>query len=123
MVPKLRDGSSPGGGAKTMEIFHRLFYLQIMTCYVYIIQSEKTNGYYIGQTDNVELRLRQHNAQINPHFTFRDRPWVLKTVLECVDRKQAMKVEYFIKKQKSRVFIEKIIRSEEVRQSLISKFC
>ena len=76
-----------------------------MHCYVYIIQSEKTKGYYIGQTKNVELRLNRHNVEENAHFTYRDRPWILKAVLDCSNRNQAMKLEAFIKKQKSRVFV------------------
>jgi putative endonuclease len=31
------------------------------TYYVYILQSLKTNEYYIGQTKNLEERLRRHN--------------------------------------------------------------
>ena len=92
-----------------------------MKCFVYILQSEKTGGYYIGQTEDVALRITQHNADTNPHFTYRDRPWELKTTLECSDRNHAMRLEAFIKKQKSRIFIEKIINSSEVQQSLILK--
>ena len=121
IVPKFRDGSSPGGGARAVSN-HRSFLFKIMNCFVYILQSKKTNGYYIGQTENVTIRLAQHNAEDNSHFTFRDMPWVLKVVLECNNRNHAMKLEAFIKKQKSKVFIQKIISSTEVQQSLILKF-
>ncbi len=33
-----------------------------MDFYVYILYSEKTNQFYKGQTDNVENRLKRHNA-------------------------------------------------------------
>ena len=93
-----------------------------MSYFVYIIQSQKTKGYYVGQTENVELRLLHHNADNNSHFTFRDKPWILRVFLECSNRTHAMKLEIFIKKQKSSVFINKIIAFEQVRQSLILKF-
>ena len=93
-----------------------------MSCFVYILQSKKTKGYYVGQSENVNSRLIQHNAEDNTHFTFRDRPWKLMVELECKDRNKAMKLESFIKKQKSKVFIEKVISSIEVQQSLIQKF-
>ena len=117
-------GSSPGGGAKGGGIIPLPFVFKLlstMKCFVYILQSEKTGGYYIGQAEDVTLRILQHNADINAHFTYRDRPWELKATLECSDRNHAMRLEAFIKKQKSRVFIEKIIDSSQVRESLILK--
>ena len=30
--------------------------------YVYILYSEKYDKYYIGQTDNIDARLHQHNT-------------------------------------------------------------
>ena len=90
--------------------------------FVYILQSDRTSGYYVGQSKDVQLRLIQHNSNDNVHFTHRDRPWVLKATLVCTTRTQALKVESFIKKQKSRVFIEKIISSQDVRESLANKF-
>jgi len=93
-----------------------------MKCFVYILQSEKTHGYYVGQTEDVSARLIQHNSADNIHYSSRDQPWILKAELECIDRNHAMRLEAFIKKQKSRKFIEKIITSEEVRKSLIQKF-
>ena len=93
-----------------------------MNFFVYILQSVKTNRYYVGQTENPELRLEQHNSDENDHFTFRDKPWVLKITIECKSRRQAMMLESFIKRQKSKTFIEKIIADEKVRQSLIQKF-
>jgi len=60
-----------------------------MSFFVYIIQSTRTNRYYVGQTQNPELRLEQHNSDENESFTFRDRPWTLKSILECKSRRQA----------------------------------
>ena len=52
-------------------------------------------------------------------FTSKHRPWILKAVFECgPDKSIAMKTEQFIKKQKSRVLIEKIISGIELTGSL-----
>ncbi|WP_188458121.1 GIY-YIG nuclease family protein [Psychroflexus planctonicus] len=34
-----------------------------MKCYTYILFSEKLNKYYIGQNNNIENRIKQHNNQ------------------------------------------------------------
>ena len=82
-----------------------------MNCYVYILQSEKTGNYYVGQAENVNVRLNQHNNGYKSHFTSRDQPWVLKAELKCSDRNHAMRLEAFIKKQKNKVRAVKFISS------------
>ena len=93
-----------------------------MDYFVYIIKSERTARYYIGQTSDLNVRLTQHNAIENVHFTSRDAPWSLCVSVRCTSRTQAMMLEAFIKKQKSRVFIEKVIADDAVQNSLIQKF-
>jgi len=45
--------------------------------YVYLLESVSSPGQrYIGLTDNVEKRLRTHNAGGSPH-TFKFKPWRL----------------------------------------------
>ncbi|WP_169712772.1 GIY-YIG nuclease family protein, partial [Algoriphagus faecimaris] len=34
--------------------------------FVYILSSSKTNKYYVGSTDNLESRLKHHNAGSTP---------------------------------------------------------
>ena len=31
--------------------------------YIYVLKSQKDNGFYIGQTNNLENRLKRHNAK------------------------------------------------------------
>lgn len=79
--------------------------------YIYILYSEKYDRYYIGYTTNYLLRLEQHNTQeyFNT-YTSKFRPWQMAAVFVCGDSLQAaMKTERFIKKQKSRMLIEKLI--------------
>lgn len=74
----------------------------------YILQSEQNGRYYIGQTDNIVKRLRQHNS--GDSFSTRPyMPWTLVYEKRFTERIEAVQFERFIKKQKSRKFIEKLI--------------
>jgi putative endonuclease len=78
--------------------------------FIYILYSASSNIYYIGFSEDVERRFRQHNSALNTSFTSKHSPWILKAVFSCgQDRAFAMKVEKFIKNQKSRSFIERLI--------------
>ena len=79
--------------------------------YVYILHSVSSDHYYIGHTNDVEKRLKEHNnPKENSKFTSKHLPWELKLWFEVTQfREDAMKVERFIKNQKSREFIERII--------------
>ena len=75
--------------------------------FIYIIYSQSSNLYYVGYTNNPNLRLIEHN--MNPHntFTSKHRPWIMLALFECgMSESQATIIERFIKKQKSRKLIE-----------------
>ena len=79
--------------------------------YLYILFSEQHKLYYVGYTSNYEQRLIQHNTQefLNT-YTSKYRPWQLAAVFECgVEEKESIRLERFIKKQKSRKLIELLV--------------
>jgi putative endonuclease len=76
--------------------------------WIYIIKSSSANRYYIGQTANLKNRIHHHNAG-REKYTRIASDWQLVFSKEYQTRTQAQKVENFIKKQKSKAFIEKII--------------
>ena len=76
--------------------------------HVYIIQSEKTNRYYTGFTDNPERRLHEHNSGENPS-TRNKGPWKLVYHESFETRSEAMKRECEIKSKKSSKSIQRII--------------
>ena len=81
-----------------------------MEYYIYILYSESSDIYYVGYSDNFELRFEQHNHSENLTFTSKHRPWLLKAVYSCgTSQSDAMKIEKFIKKRKSRKLIEKLV--------------
>jgi putative endonuclease len=68
-------------------------------CFVYILKSEKNNGYYIGCTaKSVEERLKEHNeGKFENSYTKRDRPWVIYHSIQCDNIELARKIEKHIK--------------------------
>ena len=81
--------------------------------YIYFIYSKSSDRYYLGYTNDPERRLIEHNTKDFNTYTKKHRPWDLAyqfPVSEiCGD---AIKIERFIKKQKSRNLIEKIINEK-----------
>ena len=79
----------------------------------YILFSKSKDRYYIGSTSvGVELRLTRHNEGWT-RSTKSGIPWKVKYVKSFDSNTEALNFEKFIKKQKSRGFIEKLIISEE----------
>jgi putative endonuclease len=77
--------------------------------YIYVLYSKSSDKYYVGYSLDPKQRLNSHNTSKSFTYTSKHRPWVIKQVLECgLSNKEAVKIERFIKKQKSRVLIEKI---------------
>ena len=82
---------------------------------VYIIYSNKTDKYYIGTTDDFNKRLEEHNNVFYPNaYTRKGEPWILKKCFYCEFSKEAYFMERFIKRMKSRDFIEKIINDSSL---------
>ena len=77
---------------------------------VYIIYSASINKYYVGYTENISLRLAQHNDGISS-FTSKASDWVLKYTEEFSSRENAHQRELEIKRKKSRKYIEWLINS------------
>jgi len=76
--------------------------------YLYILQSQKDGSYYIGYSANSQQRLLKHNNS-RSGYTSRKKPWTLVYTQAYATKTEAIKRERFIKAQKSRVFIEKLI--------------
>ncbi len=80
--------------------------------FVYILQSNRDETYYIGQTENLKKRLEQHNLGISK-YTKTKRPWKIVYIEEFKTRKNALSRERFLKKQRNRQFYEKLIKNYE----------
>ena len=94
-----------------------------MAFIVYILHSEKLNRHYIGQTENLELRLKQHAEKNNKgSFTSKANDWKVVLELDCSTRDQAKRLERFIKRMKSTRFISKLISNQSMQINLVDRF-
>lgn len=80
---------------------------------VYAITSESSGKLYIGQTIDLEARLKQHNAFDETHlsqFTRQNKgPWTLIYKEEYQTRSEALKREKQLKSYRGREFIKNLI--------------
>ena len=77
--------------------------------FIYILESERDSTFYVGHTQNVEMRLTQHNAG-HSRSTRLKRPWKLVYQEQFETRSEAMNREKEIKKRKSRTYKEELIK-------------
>ncbi len=92
--------------------------------FIYILYSLKSERYYIGYSSDPHKRLEEHNSYSDKSkYTAKHQPWELKCYFEVSNNiSVAIRVERFIKNQKSKVFLKKIItqfNNPEFIQSII----
>jgi putative endonuclease len=86
-------------------------YRDFNMAYCYILYSEKINKFYVGACTNIDRRLYEHNIG-HSKFTKTGMPWILKLSIEFEDLIDAKRYEAYVKKQKSRKFIEALINPQ-----------
>ena len=64
--------------------------------YVYILQSQKDNSYYTGQTDDPKARLVKHNNG-EVIYTSKKRPWKLVWFCGFLEKEKAIAFEKYLK--------------------------
>ena len=80
-----------------------------MAFHVYILYSEKCDKYYIGQTQDLDQRLYEHNMNKGGKFSKSCAPWRLIYSQTYQTRTEAVKREREIKSKKSRKYIEDLM--------------
>jgi putative endonuclease len=87
--------------------------------YIYILHSEECGQYYTGHTDDPQRRLQEHNTAPGTSFTSKHRPWNLVASFAVGEtRGEAVKIERYIKKQKSRKFLLELIAAQKDPETL-----
>ena len=107
--------------------------------YVYILFSERSDKFYVGHSsdperrliehntspDDPERRLIEHNTSPELKYTSKFSPWKISLIIKVSEyRGDAIIVERFIKKQKNRLFLLRLINekgNDEYFCRLISK--
>jgi putative endonuclease len=76
--------------------------------YLYIIKSLRNKRYYVGSTNDVDRRLIEHNSG-KSKYTRMTKPFELVYKEEYLTRSEAGRRELYIKKLKSKKYIEQLI--------------
>lgn len=84
-----------------------------MEYYVYIIYSSAVDRYYIGYTSDPDARLIEHNLGATTS-TRKGKPWILVYKEIYPNKTLAIKRENFIKRMKSRKYIENLIKDKSI---------
>jgi len=77
--------------------------------YIYILYSKIRNHYYIDRGADLQERLNRHNAGATLS-TKNGRPWKIVYHETYADKSAALKREIYLKRMKSRILIEELIR-------------
>ncbi|MBK8291465.1 MAG: GIY-YIG nuclease family protein [Flammeovirgaceae bacterium] len=90
---------------------------------VYILYSKQIDRYYIGQTEDLSVRLNQHLTKVLPHsYTQLASDWEVFFTIDCDSRKQAVGIENHIKKMKSSQYIRNLKTYPEIVEKLKLKY-
>jgi putative endonuclease len=77
--------------------------------YLYILQSQSNDTYYVGVSRDPETRIKQHNQGVTKSTAHKG-PWELKFSQIYENGRAAKKAEHWLKRMKSKAIIEKIIK-------------
>jgi putative endonuclease len=77
--------------------------------FVYLIQSDIDNSFYVGYSQDTQKRLLAHNNGEST-YTRRKMPWKLVYTEEYISKSEALKREKFLKAQKNTEFYKKLIK-------------
>ena len=66
---------------------------------VYVLKSKSTGRLYIGQTNNLDRRLADHNSR-KSIYTRKQGPWEFMGKFSCLNRSESIGLERKLKKMK-----------------------
>ena len=78
--------------------------------FVYILQSLKDLSFYIGQCDDLDFRMSKHSEGMSK-YTASKRPLRLIYFEVYPTRTEALKRERAIKKMKSKIYIQDLVKN------------
>jgi putative endonuclease len=95
----------------------------MMNFSVYILYSNTLDRFYIGMSNNVDIRLNFHlNPSENRKFTAKANDWTLFLSINELTKNQALNIEKHIKKMKSKTYIQNLLKYPEIIDKLKSKY-
>jgi putative endonuclease len=92
-----------------------------MSHFLYVLFSKSKSKYYVGETHDITERLLRHNYHTyDDSFTKIANDWEVVLTIECLNKIDALYLERFIKRMKSKVFVKKIIQNPEILTDILS---
>lgn len=76
--------------------------------FVYILYSTEYDKYYIGHTNDIERRIKEHNSD-RAGWTKPYQPWKIVHEEACTDRSTAVEKEKYLKSLKNKERLEDYI--------------
>ena len=90
--------------------------------YLYILHSKAIDKFYVGETYDIKERMQNHNQHYYQNaFTKIANDWECVLSFECPTQTDARYLENFIKRMKSKNFIQKIINNPNILTDILSK--
>lgn len=90
--------------------------------HIYILYSQQADKFYVGYSEDPWVHLQQHRENGLDKFTGKYEQWELAAVFEVSDsRSVAMKMERFIKKQKSRSLLLQLVNPSFVPDGVLAQ--
>ncbi|WJS96123.1 GIY-YIG nuclease family protein [Flavobacterium johnsoniae] len=90
--------------------------------YLYILYSNSSQKFYIGETKNIDERVFKHqNHFYSNSFTKIADDWEVVLTFSCSTKDDALYLESFIKRMKSKIFNNKIIANPSILEDILSK--
>jgi len=107
---------------KTTTLLLWFFCLLSKMHFLYVLYSKAANRYYVGETSDVDTRLKQHNQHhFKKGFTKAAEDWKVVLSKKCSSKEEAVYLEKFIKRMKSRKFIQKVVLNPKILDDLLNK--
>jgi|AntRauTorcE11897_2_1112592.scaffolds.fasta_scaffold180653_1 putative endonuclease len=96
-----------------------------MESFVYILFSEDLDRFYTGLTtltidERLENHLEKKYSELN--YTQKTDDWELFYAIKCEDFSQARKIELHIKRMKSKIYIQNLVKYPEITEKLLEKY-
>ncbi len=90
---------------------------------VYVLYSKKLDRFYIGSCKDLSYRIGQHlNKEFTESFTAIAEDWELYLSIDELEYRQARLIEMYIKKMKSKIYIQNLIKYPEIIERLKVKY-
>ena len=88
----------------------------------YILYSEKLSRYYIGYSSDLSVRLIFHENSESRKFTYNANDWKFYYKIDCTSKRQGESIELHIKRMKSKIYIENLLKYPEITTKLLERY-